>query len=275
MAETLKAACIQTSSGPVIEDNLKMTGEMIRAAAAMGAQFIATPENTCQMLSTNSEKKRDAPAQEDHPGVKFFSDLASELDIWLLTGSMAVRFDEHRIANRCFIFDNNGRLVAYYDKIHLFAAKLSDKEHYNEAETISAGEKAVVANSPWGGIGLSICYDLRFAHLYRDLAKAGASILTVPAAFTVPTGKAHWEVLLRARAIETGCFVIAPGQTGEHEGGRRTWGHSLIINPWGEILADAGDAVGIIMADLDLFQVDQARSKIPSLQHDRKYRVNT
>lgn len=275
MAETLKAACIQTSSGPVIEDNLKMTGEMIRAAASMGAQFIATPENTCQMLSTNSEKKRDAPAQEDHPGVKFFSDLASELDIWLLTGSMAVRFDAHRIANRSFIFDNNGNLVAYYDKIHLFAANLSDTEQYNEAKTISAGEKAVVADSPWGGIGLSICYDLRFAHLYRDLAKAGANILTVPAAFTVPTGKAHWEVLLRARAIETGCFVIAPGQTGEHEGGRRTWGHSLIINPWGEILADAGDAVGIIMADLDLFQVDQARSKIPSLQHDRKYRVNT
>ncbi len=273
MADTLKAACIQTSSGPVIEDNLKMTGEMIRAAAAMGAHFIATPENTCHMLSPGSEKKRDAPAQTDHPGVLFYSALASDLDIWLLTGSMAVRFDEHRIANRSFLFDNTGNLVAHYDKIHLFAAKLSNTEQYNEAETISAGEEAVVADSPWGGIGLSICYDLRFSYLYRDLAKAGANILTVPAAFTVPTGKAHWEVLLRARAIETGCFVIAPGQTGEHEGGRRTWGHSLIINPWGEILAEAGNAVGIITADLDLIQVEQARTKIPSLHHDRTYRV--
>ena len=274
MADILKVACIQTSSGPFIEDNLKATGEMIRAAAAMGAQFIATPENTCHMLSPGSEKKRSAPSQEDHPGVPFYAALASDLDIWLLTGSMAVRFDEHRIANRSFLFDNTGNLVAHYDKIHLFAAKLSDTEQYNEAETISAGEEAVVADSPWGGIGLSICYDLRFSHLYRDLAKAGANILTVPAAFTVPTGKAHWEVLLRARAIETGCFVIAPGQTGEHEGGRRTWGHSLIINPWGEILADAGNAVGIITADLDLFQVEQARTKIPSLHHDRTYRVN-
>ncbi|MCB1682445.1 MAG: carbon-nitrogen hydrolase family protein [Rhodospirillales bacterium] len=274
MSDILKVACIQTNTGPVIEENLKVTGEMIRSASSMGAKLIATPENTCHMRTPTSEKLKSAPAQDNHPGISFFSSLAADLDVWILTGSMAVRLNEQKLLNRSFLFDNAGKLIAHYDKIHLFDVVLSDNENYSESKTINPGEEAVIASTPWGGIGLSICYDLRFAYLYRDLAKAGAKILTVPAAFTVPTGQAHWEVLLRARAIETGCFVIAPGQTGEHEGGRKTWGHSLIINPWGEILADAGNAVGIITADLDLYEVDYARKKIPALQHDRTYKVS-
>lgn len=275
MEQKLKAACIQMSSGPVITGNLDEAEKLIRQAAAQGAKFIATPENTCHIRMPSVEKLNSAPAQEDHPGLPRFSALAKELGVWILIGSMAVKASEDKLYNRSFLFDDQGNLAAHYDKIHLFDVVLSEKEKYGESEVIEPGTEAVVAWTPWGGMGMSICYDLRFAYLYRDLAKAGAGILLIPAAFTVPTGKAHWETLLRARAIETGSFVIAPGQTGEHEGGRKTWGHSLIIDPWGKILAEGGEKVGVVTAELDLSEVEAARTRIPSLLHDRKYKVRS
>lgn len=271
MEKMVKTACIQLNAGPVIEDNLQAAQALIREAAAQGAQFIATPENTCHMRSPQSEKLKTAKPEDTHPGIPFFSELARELGVWLLAGSISIRLDDNRIANRSFLFSDSGQIAARYDKIHLFDVDLPTGESHRESALVRPGEKAVVAPLPWGKLGLSICYDLRFAYLYRDLAKAGASIISVPAAFTVPTGQAHWHTLLRARAIETGAFVIAPAQCGEHEGGRRTYGHSLIISPWGEILAEGGEEPGIVMADLDLELVAKARAAIPALKHDREY----
>ena len=199
----------------------------------------------------------------------FFAELARETGAWILGGTLHVLLDDGRAANRSYLFDAGGRVVASYDKIHMFDVTLKDGESYRESATFRPGERAVVAASPWGGIGMTVCYDVRFAYLYRALAQAGASILTVPAAFTVPTGRAHWHTLLRARAIETGCFVVAPAQTGSHDQGRQTYGHSLLIAPWGEVLADAGTDVGFITADLDLDRVAEARGMVPSLTHDR------
>ncbi len=267
----LKAACVQMCSGPEIIANLETAEEMIREAAGRGARFVATPENTCQMRMPPELKLETALPQDEHPGIDQFAKLADELGIWLLVGSMSIKIAEDKLANRSFLFSDSGALVATYNKIHMFDVDLAAGERYREGDLVAPGEKAVVGKAPWGGIGMSICYDLRFAYLYRDLAKAGANILTVPAAFTVPTGKAHWETLLRARAIETGSFVLAPAQTGEHENGRSTWGHSLIISPWGEVLAEMEDEVGIISADLDLDEVAKARNAIPALQHDREY----
>ncbi len=269
----LKAACVQMTSGPEIEPNLETAESMIREAAGQGAQLIATPENTCLMRMPPELKLETAPPQDEHPGVGRFAGLADELGIWLLIGSLTIKVAEDKLANRSFLFSDDGALVATYDKIHMFDVDLATGERHREGDLVVPGEKAVVAQTPWGGIGMSICYDSRFAYLFRDLAQAGASILTVPAAYTVPTGKAHWKTLLRARAIETGSFLLAPAQTGEHENGRRTWGHSLIIGPWGVVMAEADDKPGIIMAVLDLDEVAKARSAIPALQHDREYAV--
>lgn len=267
----IKAACVQLNAGPVIEDNLHAAAALIREAAGQGAQFIATPENTCHMRSPQTEKLKSAKPEDTHPGIPFFSELARELGVFLLAGSLSIRLEDNRIANRSYLFGDNGEIAAHYDKIHLFDVDLPTGESHRESALVRPGEHAVVAAMPWGKLGMSICYDLRFAYLYRDLAKAGASVISVPAAFTVPTGQAHWHTLLRARAIETGAFVMAPAQCGEHEGGRRTYGHSLIIGPWGEILAEGGEEPGIIMADLDLSAVEKARAAIPALQHDREY----
>lgn len=272
---TLRAACIQMESGPDIAENLKAAERLIRAAAARGAQFIATPENTCAMRNKAADKISCAPSDAAHPGMALFSALARELGVWLLAGSFGVReAGAERLFNRSALFDAAGQRVAIYDKIHLFDVDLPTGESRRESEAVTPGARAVVTPSPWGKIGLSICYDVRFASLYRALAQAGAKILTVPAAFTVPTGQAHWEILLRARAIETGSFVLAPAQGGTHEGGRKTWGHSLIIGPWGEILAQgAAGGEDIIIADLDMTAVDKARAAIPALRHDRAFTV--
>lgn len=275
MEQNLKVSCIQLNSGPAVEANIDAAARLIRQAAAQGAKLIATPENTCQ-IRTPAAARAEAPIpQEDHPGLKRFSALAKELRVWLLIGSMAVRASGTRRYNRSFLFDDRGNLAAYYDKIHMFDVVLSETEKYAESDNIEPGQEAVVAQTPWGVAGLSVCYDLRFPHLYRGLAKAGAGIIFIPAAFTVPTGRAHWEILVRARAIENGAFVIAPAQTGEHEGGRRTWGHSLIVDPWGKVLADGGERVGIVTADLDLSEIETARKRIPSLTHDRQYKVRS
>lgn len=267
----MKVALVQLNSTRDITSNLTSSEKLIRMAANTGADFIATPENTTSIEPDRKAALANTPEESDHPGVPFYSNLAKDLRKWLLIGSMPVKVKNDKLANRCFLFDPAGQIAARYDKIHLFDVDLKAGESYRESDQIDPGKEAVIANTPWCGIGFSICYDVRFAALYRALAQAGASILTVPAAFTVPTGKAHWHVLLRARAIETGSFVLAPAQCGIHAEGRKTYGHSLIINPWGEVLAEGGEEPGIIYADLNLQDVIEARRMIPALRHDRSF----
>ena len=271
MSARVKIACVQMNAGPEVVSNLDAAEGLIRSAAGQGAQFVLTPENTSIIEPNRAQNYAKAFPEETHPGLPRFTALARELKIWLLVGSMPIRVDGERLANRSFLIDDQGGITARYDKIHLFDVDLASGERYRESERIRPGAQAVVAPTPWGPLGMTVCYDMRFPHLYRDLAKAGAMMLSVPAAFTVPTGKAHWHVLLRARAIESGAFVLAPAQCGEHAGGRRTYGHSLIIGPWGEVLAEAGEAPGTIVAEIDFSEVEKARGMVPSLQHDRDY----
>ncbi len=268
-----KAACIQINAGREIAPNIETTSDLIRQAADEGAELIVTPENTTMIEPDKEAQRAKTPKEADHPAIAAFSDLARERGIWLVIGSMSMALDDGRAANRSFLFAPDGNIAARYDKIHMFDVDVPDGQTYRESANFRPGEQGVVADLPWGKLGMTICYDLRFAYLYRALAKAGAGILTVPAAFTQFTGKAHWHILLRARAIETGCFVLAPAQTGEHAGGRRTYGHSLIVAPWGEVLADAGEAPGIIYADIDMQRVRDARRMIPALEHDRTFKL--
>lgn len=267
----LRVALAQLNAGPDIAENLKATEGFIRQAAAQGAQFILTPENTCHIRVPATEKLKSSQPQEGHPVLLRFSELAKDLGVCLMAGSLSIRLSNGKMANRCFVFDANGDIVAKYDKIHLFDADLPTGESHRESAVFEPGRQAVTVETPWAKLGLAICYDLRFAALFRTLAKAGAQILTVPAAFTVPTGQAHWHTLLRARAIENGAFVLAPAQCGTHHGDRKTYGHSLIIDPWGAVLAEGGDEPGVVIADLDLAAVAKARESIPALRHDRPY----
>ena len=274
MPNTLKVACVQLTSGPDIQANLDRCAALIREAAGQGARFIVTPENTCHIRPTAKEKLENFLSQDEHMGIPYFSDLANELGITLLIGSMAVKTDNAKLANRSFLFSPDGELKSTYDKIHLFDVQLPSGETHKESDIYNAGIDAVTAKiDAQFQAGLSICYDLRFAYLYRDMAKAGANIMCVPAAFTVSTGKAHWETLLRARAIETGSYVMAAAQVGEHDGGRKTYGHSMIINPWGEVISSIPKGEGLITADLEVEQIHKARSAIPSLTLDRTYKV--
>lgn len=271
MARPLSVACIQMNARPDIDQNLTTVGEMIREAAANGARLIATPENTGFIVRGRQAIQARLTDQERHPGIPFFAELAQETGAWLSIGSLAFTTEDGRGANRTLLFAPSGDLVATYDKIHMFDVDLGGGESYRESKNYRPGERAVLYRAPWGTVGLTICYDLRFPHLYRSLAKAGAEVLTIPSAFTVPTGAAHWHVLMRARAIETGCFVIAAAQTGTHDGDRKTYGHSVIVDPWGEVLADGGTQVGIVSAEIDLDAVVKARRSIPSLTHDRPF----
>jgi len=268
----LKAACVQLRCGDDVAENVRSASVLIRAAQKDGAQFIATPENTGLMAADGGAKLEKSFAEKDDRALPQFRVLAEELGIWLLLGSLAIKVSDDKTANRSYLIGPDGRIRAHYDKIHLFDVNLPSGETYRESKTVAPGADAVVANLPWGRLGLSVCYDLRFPQLYRSLAKNGAEILSVPSAFTETTGKAHWHVLLRARAIENGCFVIAPAQGGTHANGRKTYGHSLIIGPWGDILAEAGTDPGIISAQLDLEEVAAVRARVPSLQHDRTFR---
>jgi len=268
----LKAACIQTNSRPDIAENLALIEPMIREARDNGAQFIALPENVCMMTRGRENIFANARPENEHPGIPFFQRVAKETAVWILGGTLAIVVAPGKLANRCYLYSPDGKIAAHYDKIHLFDVDISAEEKYRESENFQRGERAVIADVPWGKLGLTICYDIRFPHLYRALAKAGANMITVPAAFTVPTGQMHWHVLLRGRAIETGAFVLAPAQCGMHEGGRHTYGHSLIIDPLGKILAEGdGEKPGIIMADLDLAKTGEARRMLPSLKHDRAF----
>jgi predicted amidohydrolase len=244
---------------------------MAREAQAAGAELVAMPENVSMMAWGRANVIARALPEASHKALQSFRELAVDTGLWLHCGSLAVLVEDERVANRSFLIDPKGAIVARYDKIHMFDVDLGNGESYRESATFQPGGAAVLADTPWGGLGLTICYDLRFPQLYRSLAQAGARILAVPAAFTRTTGRAHWHVLLRARAIETGCFVLAPAQCGEHEGGRQTYGHALIVSPWGTILADAGEQPGYVMAQLDLDLVEDARGKVPSLSHDRLF----
>lgn len=267
------AACVQLRSGDDVAENLRDAASWIRAAAAQGAQFVATPENTSLMAADAGAKLAQSHEEARDPALPMFGALAKELGIWLLIGSLAIKVSDTKTANRSFLFSPDGQIAARYSKIHLFDVDLPSGESYRESNTVAGGGEAVVANTPWGGVGLSVCYDMRFAKLYRALAKKGAFAFTAPSAFTETTGKAHWHVLLRARAIENGAFMIAPAQGGLHANGRRTYGHSLIVSPWGDIMAEGGTEPGIVMAEIDPKWSTEARAKVPSLEHDREFRL--
>ena len=267
----IRVACVQLRSGDDVAQNAREAAQFIRAARKEGAQFVATPENTGLMARDGGAKLEKTYPENDDPALPQFCALAEELGIWLLVGSLAIKVSAGKTANRSFLIGPNGRVGARYDKIHLFDVDLPSGETYRESNTVEPGGEAVTVSLPWGRIGLSVCYDLRFPQLYRTLAKSGAEILTVPSAFTQTTGKAHWHVLLRARAIENGCFVVAPAQGGTHPNGRKTYGHSLIVGPWGDILAEAGTDPGFVSAELDLGEIALARARLPSLHHDRPF----
>jgi len=270
MTAALRVACVQTTSTPDMAANIEAASAGVAEAAARGAALVLLPENVT-LLAPGETARALAPAAGGHPARAAFAEAARAHRVWLLAGSLAERADDGRLANRSLLFDDRGRLAASYDKIHMFDATLEGGETYRESESYRPGERAVLAATPWGGLGMTVCYDLRFPALYRALAQAGAAMLSIPSAFTVPTGEAHWEVLLRARAIECGAFVFAPAQCGTHYGRRRTWGHSLIVDPWGAVLAAAGDAPAVIDAEIDLAAVSRARAKLPSLAHDRPW----
>jgi len=266
-----KAACLQLNSGTEMMRNCEIAATLAVEARAAGADLILMPENVALMEWGRSALVLNAAAEEDHPALAFFRDLAREIGAWLHLGSLHILLEGGMIANRSFVIDSLGGIRARYDKIHMFDVDLGLGEVYRESTTFAPGDRAVAADLPWGRLGLSICYDLRFPQLYRGLAQAGCDFLAVPAAFTRTTGKAHWHVLLRARAIETGCYVFAPAQCGEHINNRQTYGHALIVSPWGEILADALEQPGWVIAEIDPRRVGEARKKIPSLDHDRPF----
>jgi len=266
-----KAACVQLRSGDDVAENIRDAEKLIRTAAREGAQFIATPENTTLMAADGGAKLAHSFDEAHDPALPVFGALAKELGVWLLVGSLAIKVSEKKTANRSFLFSPDGMVAARYSKVHLFDVDLPSGERYRESNTVAGGGEAVVANTPWGGIGLSVCYDIRFPQLYREMAKKGAFAFAAPSAFTETTGKAHWHVLLRARAIENGAFMIAPAQGGLHANGRSTYGHSLIVGPWGEILAEGGTEPGIFVSEIDPQLSVEARSKVPSLQHDRNF----
>jgi predicted amidohydrolase len=265
------AAMVQMRTSLLPEPSLEQGIRLIREAAAQGADYVQTPEVSNMMQLNRKALFEHLKSEDDDPSLKAYRDLARELKIHLHIGSLALRFSPEKAVNRSFLIGPDGLILASYDKIHMFDIDLPGGESYRESANYQPGETAVLTDLPWGRVGLTICYDMRFPALFRALAEGGASFLTVPSAFTRKTGEAHWHVLLRARAIETGCFVFAPAQTGEHAEGRLTYGHSLIVSPWGEVLADAGDQPGYIVADIDLEQVQKARSMVPALRHDREF----
>ena len=273
----LHAACVQITAGREEAPTIAATIDLIRAARAEGAFYIQTPECTSMIEPDKERLLAKAHPESTHPALLTFQALAQELEIWLHIGSLVVQDQgQRKAANRSFVIAPTGKISARYDKIHMFDVAIPDGQSYRESATFTAGKHAVVTelvrpDHTACTIGLSICYDIRFGALYRSLAKSGAQILTAPAAFTRFTGQAHWSVLQRARAIENGCFVVSAAQCGTHAQGRETYGHSIIVAPWGEVLAEAGDTPCVITAELDLNRVQQARSMMPSLHHDRPF----
>ncbi len=268
---TFRLACVQTSSGNDMERNIEAACDLVRRARDDGADLIALPEVVALIEPDRKRLVATAPDEADHPALGAFAALARETGAWILAGSITVRAGDGRVANRSLLLDAAGDIVGRYDKIHMFDVDLPGGESYRESDTYRPGAETCVAATPWGGLGMTVCYDLRFPALYRALAKAGADLLAVPSAFTRQTGRAHWSVLLRARAIETGAYVFAPAQCGDHGGGRQTYGHSMIVDSWGAVVAEAGEDVGVTIADIDPAKIAEARRAIPSLAQDRPY----
>ncbi len=270
---SFKAACIQMRSGVDLDRNAEEAALLVEEACARGASLIITPEMTNMLESKRDAVLAKARNEAEDPVVRRFSELARKHRVYLIAGSVAIRTDGERLANRALAFAPDGSVAARYDKMHMFDVDLAGGETYRESRTYRPGEWGALVDLPGTRLGLTICYDLRFPALYRLLAKAGAELLMVPSAFTRQTGEAHWHVLLRARAIETGSFVLAPAQGGVHESGRQTYGHSLIVGPWGDVIAEApSEEPGVILAEIDTALVKSARSRIPALQHDRSFR---
>ncbi len=275
MSNSFTAGLVQMSSTDNVAHNIRSASALIREAAKKGAEFILTPEMTNLLEVRRDILFANILTEDQDPALAALRALAAELNIWLLAGSLAIRLSDHKAANRCYLISADGNIAARYDKIHMFDVDLPGGESYRESGSYRPGDQAVLARTPWGKVGLSVCYDLRFPGLYRELALGGATILSVPAAFTKVTGEVHWHTLLKARAIENGAFVLAPAQTGRHSGGRETFGHSLAVGPWGDILADGGKEAGVTLAKLCLSDVDEARARIPSLQHGRDVKVTS
>ena len=274
----MRAALLQLNSSDDPAENLETVRGMLREAARRGAEFALTPEVTNCVSSSRARQRAVLSLEADDPTLAGLREEARALGLWLLIGSLALKTGDPdgRFANRSFLVGPDGGIVARYDKIHMFDVEVSAAETYRESAGFRPGEEAVLAETPWGRLGLTVCYDIRFPYLYRALARAGAEILTIPAAFSPVTGEAHWEVLARARAIETGAWVLAPAQSGSHRAAegkpRRTWGHSMAVAPWGEVMLDAGTEPGVHVVEIDMGAVAEARRRVPSLTHDRPFR---
>ena len=268
-----KAAMIQMRSGLVPAANLEAAIRMIGEAKSAGADYVQTPEMTNLMEVKRERLFATIVEEEADSSLASMRELARTLGITLHVGSLAIKVSPDKAANRSFLINPKGDIAARYDKIHMFDVDLANGESYRESRSYRPGELAVNADLPWGRLGLTVCYDLRFPALYRALAEAGATMLAIPSAFTQQTGEAHWHLLVRARAVENGCFVFAAAQAGKHENGRETFGHSLIVDPWGRVLAEGGAEPGVVMAEIDLAEVAKARARIPSLQHGRRFEI--
>jgi predicted amidohydrolase len=258
-------------TGNDLEANLESVRRMTREAARNGARFVLTPEYALMMDGSGRTMRERALAADGAPALAALQSLALEARVWLLVGSLTLKTDGDRIANRSYLLDADGRVVAAYDKIHMFDCVLPDGKAIRESSAYRPGQHAVIADTPWGKLGLTVCYDLRFPQLYRTLARAGAWYLTIPSSFQRITGEAHWHTLVKARAIENACFVFAPAMCGEHPGNRTTYGHTLVVDPWGEVLADGGEAPGIVYAQVDPARVEEVRRMLPCLEHDRDF----
>ena len=267
------AAMIQMRSGLDPAANLAAALKLIDEAKAAGADYVLTPEMTNILAAKREQLFAKIVAEEQDTTLTTLRDVARKLAIYIHIGSLAIKASPEKAANRSFLIDRRGEVVARYDKIHMFDVDLAGGESYRESNTYRPGELAMIGDLPWGRLGLTVCYDLRFPALYRALAEAGASFLAIPSAFTRQTGEAHWHVLQRARAIENGCFVLAAAQGGKHENGRETYGHSLVVDPWGRILAEGGTEPGVVMAQIDPSEIVAARSRIPSLHHGRRFEL--
>jgi deaminated glutathione amidase len=272
-AGSFKAAMIQMRSGLAPAANIEAAVRMIGEAKGAGADYVQTPEMTNILAARREQLFATIVEEQSDAALAALRELARQLGIYVHVGSLAIRISPERAANRGFLIDRTGEIAARYDKIHMFDVDLGNGESYRESNNYRAGEAGVLADLPWGRLGVTICYDLRFPALYRALAEAGATMLAIPSAFTQKTGEAHWHVLNRARAIENGCYVFAAAQGGKHENGRETFGHSLIVDPWGRVLAEGGSEPGVVMAEIDPAEVAKARGRIPSLEHGRRFEI--
>ncbi|MCH9806187.1 MAG: carbon-nitrogen hydrolase family protein [Alphaproteobacteria bacterium] len=272
--ERLRTGLIQMCSGRNPEKNIDDACQLIGQAAGLGAQYVLTPEVTNVMDQDRQTLFNVTQPEQGNQALAQLRQAAKTHAIWLHIGSLAIRNSDDKLSNRSYLISPQGDIAARYDKIHMFDVELANGETYAESDNYNPGNEAVIAQTPWGGLGMTICYDLRFPYLFRALAQGGAKMISVPAAFTQPTGEAHWHVLLRARAIETQCFIFAAAQGGLHEHGRKTYGHSLIVSPWGRILAEGGVDPGVITADIDLAEVDQVRSRVPSTRANAEFSLS-